>query len=52
MPGLGPKRRDALLKHFGSIQKIRKATCEELAEVDGVSEQIAAKIILHLASRK
>jgi excinuclease ABC subunit C len=52
MPGLGPKRRDALLKHFGSIQKIRKATCEELTEVDGVSEQIAAKIILHLASRK
>ena len=31
MPGLGPKRKDALLEHFGSIQKLRKATVEEIA---------------------
>jgi excinuclease ABC subunit C len=52
MPGLGPKRRDALLKHFGSIQKIRKATRDELAEVEGVSESIAERIISYLTSRQ
>ncbi len=44
MPGLGPKRKEALLAHFGSIQKLRQATVEELAQVAGVSDNLAAQI--------
>ena len=51
MPGLGPKRRDALLAAFGSIQKLRKATAEEMAEVGGVSTKLAADIVEFLAKR-
>ncbi|MEY4033963.1 MAG: hypothetical protein RL492_1157 [Verrucomicrobiota bacterium] len=51
MPGLGPKRRDALLAAFGSIQKLRKATVEQVAEVDGVSAKLAADVVEYLAKR-
>jgi excinuclease ABC subunit C len=51
MPGLGPKRRDALLAAFGSIQKLRKGTAEEIAEVSGVSTKLAADIVDYLAKR-
>src|SRR5690606_2377531 len=33
IPGVGPARRKALLKHFGSLKRVRAATVEELAEV-------------------
>ncbi len=51
MPGLGPKRRDALLEHFGSIQKLRKATAAQLIEVAGVSEKLANQIVTYLKNR-
>ena len=51
MPGLGPKRRDALLAAFGSIQKLRKGTVEEIAEVSGVSVKLAADIVDYLVKR-
>jgi excinuclease ABC subunit C len=51
MPGLGPKRRDALLEAFGSIQKLRKATAEEITTVSGVSVKLAADIVEYLAKR-
>ena len=51
MPGLGPKRRDALLAAFGSIQKLRKATAEEIADVDGVSAKLATDVVEYLAKR-
>jgi excinuclease ABC subunit C len=51
MPGLGSKRRDALLEAFGSIQKLRKATAEQIAEVDGLSAKLAADIVEYLAKR-
>lgn len=35
IPGVGPKRRDALRKHFGTVKAIRAATAEELAAVIG-----------------
>ncbi|MEM9399544.1 MAG: excinuclease ABC subunit UvrC [Verrucomicrobiota bacterium] len=44
-PGISQKRKMELLRHFGSLQKIRKATLEELAEVDGISEKIAQGIL-------
>jgi excinuclease ABC subunit C len=51
MPGLGPKRKDALLAHFGSIQKLRKATAEEIAEVAGLSDKLAGEVKSYLEAR-
>jgi len=44
IPGIGPIRRKALLKHFGSLDKIREATVEELAAVPGMSEASALSV--------
>jgi excinuclease ABC subunit C len=44
VPGLGPARRAALLKHFGSVRKLRAASVEEIAAVPGVSARLAATI--------
>ena len=41
IPGLGPKRRADLLKHFGGLQGVRRAGVEELAEVPGISTRLA-----------
>jgi excinuclease ABC subunit C len=51
MPGLGPKRKDALLEHFGSIQKLRKATAAEIAEVAGLSDKLAGEVKAYLEAR-
>ncbi len=48
IPGIGPTRRKALLKHFGSMDKIREATLEELAAVKGMNESAAESIKAHL----
>ena len=42
--GIGPARRKALIKKFGSVEKIRQASLEELREVQGVTEEIAKRI--------
>src|SRR5690625_1431492 len=44
IPGLGPTRRKALLKHFGSVKKIRAAAGEEIAKAPGIGPVIAAEI--------
>ncbi|AZR72219.1 excinuclease ABC subunit C [Anoxybacter fermentans] len=44
IPGIGPKRRQALLQHFGSLEKIRSATIEEFCQVEGISEKTAETI--------
>jgi excinuclease ABC subunit C len=51
MPGLGPKRKEALLAAFGSIQKLRKATEAELAQIPGVSDKLAGEIVKFLEER-
>jgi len=48
IPGIGPTRRNALLKHFGSMDKIKEATLEELAAVKGVNRNAAESIKAHL----
>ncbi len=48
VPGIGPARRKALLTHFGSIDKIREATQDELAAVPGIPENVAENIKSHL----
>ncbi|MFW9793799.1 MAG: excinuclease ABC subunit UvrC, partial [Candidatus Thorarchaeota archaeon] len=40
-PGIGPKRRSALLQTFGSFENVRKASVDELAAVDGMSRKAA-----------
>lgn len=45
IPGIGPKRRAALLRHFGSIDAIRKASHEELMQADGMNATAADSII-------
>ncbi|MBN1160399.1 MAG: excinuclease ABC subunit UvrC [Dehalococcoidales bacterium] len=44
IPGIGPRRKNALLRHFGSIQRIREASLEELVAAAGVSRSQAEKI--------
>jgi excinuclease ABC subunit C len=48
VPGVGPARRRALLRHFGSIKKIRAATLEELRAVPGISQAVAEALIAAL----
>jgi excinuclease ABC subunit C len=45
IPGIGPKRRRALLKRFTSLDAIRKATLEELSSVEGMNENVARKVL-------
>jgi excinuclease ABC subunit C len=51
IPGLGPSRVKELLKHFGSVAQLRKATTDEIAEVRGVGPTLAGAIHERLASR-
>ena len=44
VPGLGEVRRKTLLKHFGSLKKLRAATVEEIAQVPGIGERTATAI--------
>jgi len=44
VPGVGPKRRSALLQQFGSIQAIREASVEELAAVPSMTRKVAEQL--------
>ncbi len=44
IPGLGPARRAALLKRFGSVRKLTAATPDEIAEVPGIGPRLAESI--------
>jgi excinuclease ABC subunit C len=44
IPGIGPKRRQQLLKQFGGLQELSRAGVEDLASVDGVSKILAEQI--------
>ncbi len=48
IPGIGVKRRNALLKTFGSIDGIRKASVEEIARVKGMNRNAAEHVIREL----
>lgn len=43
-PGLGEKRRAAILKHFGSIAKVKTASIEQLREVEGIGFETAREL--------
>ncbi len=48
IPGVGPTRRRALLKHFGSLDGIREASVDALTEVKGIPREVAVAIKEHL----
>jgi excinuclease ABC subunit C len=48
IPGIGAKRRQALMRHFGSLDAIRDAPVEELAAVSGMNAKVAEKVKEHL----
>ncbi|MGG2465374.1 excinuclease ABC subunit UvrC [Streptomyces sp. RGM 3693] len=50
VPGLGESRRQALLKHFGSLKKLRAATVEEICQVPGVGRKTAETVAAALAT--
>jgi excinuclease ABC subunit C len=51
IPGLGSTRRAALLRHFGSVKRVRAATVDELAEVDGIGPSTAELVHAALAGK-
>ncbi|BFV56824.1 excinuclease ABC subunit UvrC [Kitasatospora sp. CMC57] len=51
VPGLGETRRQALLKHFGSLKKLRAATVAEICEVPGIGLRTAETVVAALAAR-
>lgn len=48
IPGIGPARRKALLRQFGSVDKIKSAPLEELTRVPGITRSLAERIKAHL----
>lgn len=50
IPGLGPARVKVLLKHFGSVARLKAAAPEEIGEVKGVGPALAAAIVARLGT--
>lgn len=48
IPGIGPAKRSRLLKHFGSVEKIKEASLEEIKEVQGLTQNDAENLKNHL----
>ena len=52
IPGVGPTRRKALMRHFKSLEEIRQATVEDLMEIPEMNERTAQEIVAFFASQK
>ncbi len=48
IPGIGDKRKKLLLKHFGSVNKLKKATLDELSNIPGIGKKFAKLLKDHL----
>ncbi len=44
IPGMGPRRRQMLLSHFGGLHEVARAGVEDLTQVQGISREIAQRI--------
>ncbi len=51
IPGVGDGRKKALLRHFGSLKRVREASIEELSEVEGLGPAVAERIHAFLHGR-
>jgi excinuclease ABC subunit C len=52
IPGLGPARSKQLLRHFGSVTRLRAATAAEIAEVRGIGPALATAIVARLGEQR
>ncbi|HKS69031.1 MAG TPA: helix-hairpin-helix domain-containing protein [Ktedonobacterales bacterium] len=52
IPGIGPKRKKALIRRFGSARAIAAAPLEELTAVEGINRELAERIKEHIGSGK
>ena len=52
IPGVGPARRKALMRHFKSLEEIRQVTVEDLMEISEMNERTAQEIVAFFASQK
>ncbi|MFE5398977.1 excinuclease ABC subunit UvrC [Streptomyces sp. NPDC056568] len=50
VPGLGETRKQALIKHFGSVKKLRSATIDQICEVPGIGRKTAETVAVALAA--
>ncbi|MDX3053978.1 excinuclease ABC subunit UvrC [Streptomyces sp. NE06-03E] len=50
VPGLGETRKQALIKHFGSVKKLRQATIDEICEVPGIGRRTAESVAAAFAT--
>jgi ERCC4-type nuclease len=51
-PGVSENRKKLLLRHFGSLEKLRHATAEEIRAIDGVGPKLAETLVDFFAKRK
>ncbi len=51
-PGVSENRKKLLLRHFGSIEKLRQATAEEIRAIDGVGPKLAESVVEYFAKLK
>ena len=44
IPGVGPKRKKAIMRHFGSLKRLRAASPADIAQVKGIPQSVAEDI--------